>query len=332
MTVTDTLAHKYYLGIDIGGTKVAYGLFNAKKQLIAKSKTPTNIEQVAPRFFDSICDYARVFTNANQVDFDLIRGIGIGVPSFIHFDTGHIMKSGSIPLLQDFPAKEYLGQKFANQIPIVIDNDGNVGALAERRRGAGRDFEHFIFCLVSTGIGSGLIINREVFRGSYGLAGESGHMLVTPFEGDLVLPRGVCGCNNVGCLNSMCSGKMIVHHVKRWIEDGDKTILTDMVGKIGSISAEHIGEAYGQNDLLAIRAIEQMTDYIAIWLYNMYVSLNINCLVFSGGLLNMGDFFFEKMQEKFYQYISRDESVYFLKTQLDSDAGIIGAMELLFDN
>ena len=148
---------EHYLGIDVGGAKIAYGLFNGDKQLQAKLELPTNIDLTAPQFFDLILEQARSFAKANAVPFSSLQGIGIGVPSFLNFNTGHIVKTGSIPLLHDFPVRTYLQKKLEHQIPIVIDNDANTGTLAELRQGAGKKLEHFIFTLISTGIGSGLM-------------------------------------------------------------------------------------------------------------------------------------------------------------------------------
>jgi len=316
----------YYLGIDVGGTKIAYGLFDNGKNLIAKMKTPTNTSLNSEKFFDALCEEIDIFLKEHHINLEEVEGIGLGMPSFIYFEKGYILKTASIPNIHDFPLRDYLHKKLGDKVRIVIDNDGNIGALAEFRHGAGQGYEHMVFCLVSTGLGSSIIINKSLFRGTYGWAGESGHTLVKPFD----MNQFLCGCNNYGCFNSICSGKMILWHVKQWIENGEKTILTDMVGDIESINTEHIDKAYELGDAMALKAVEQMAEYMAIWLYNMYLILNINCFVFSGGLLAMGDKLFGRVKELFDQYNKSDYPVNFLTTKLGSDTGIIGAMELLF--
>jgi len=316
----------YYLGIDVGGTKIAYGLFDGNKKLLAKKRTPTDSGLSAGPFFDALCETIDLFLKEQGVPAGEVEGIGIGMPSFIYFDKGYIIKTASLPQIHDFPLRDYLHTKLGEKIRIVVDNDGNTGALAEFRHGAGRGYEHMLFCLVSTGIRSSIIINRSVFRGSYGWAGETGHTLIRSSDAADFL----CGCNNTGCFNSICSGKMILWHVKRWIENGEKTILTDLAGDAGSITTEHIDKAYDLRDAVALKAVEQMAGFMAIWLYNIYLTLNINCFVFSGGLLAMGDKLMGRVKELFDQYNKSDYPVYFFKTDLGSDTGIIGAMELLF--
>jgi glucokinase len=262
----------------------------------------------------------------NNVTFESVDGVGIGMPSFIHFDKGFVIKTASIPQIHDFSLRDYFREKWGDRVRIIIDNDGNTGALAEFRNGAGRGFEHMVFCLVSTGIGSSFIINKSLFRGTYGWAGESGHTLIKPYDpADIV-----CGCGNTSCLNSACSGKMIVNYIRKWIADGDETMMSELAGHVESINTEHLNRAYEMGDEMAVRAVEQMAQYMAIWLYNLYITLNINCFVFSGGLLAMGDKLFKRVKQLFEQYNKSDYPVYFYNTELGADTGIIGAMELLF--
>jgi len=316
----------YYLGIDVGGTKIAYGLFDKNKKLISKRRTPTNTALPANTFFDEVCDHAGQILGDNRIGFEEVEGIGVGMPSFIYFDKGFVVKTASIPEIHDFPVRDYLHGKWGENTRIVIDNDGNTGALAEFRHGAGRGYEHMVFCLVSTGIGSSIIINRSLFRGTYGWAGESGHTLMRPYEPSDIL----CGCGNTSCINSLCSGKMIVSYVRKWIAEGEKTVLPELAGDAASINTEHLSRAFDMGDDMAVRAVEQMAQYMAIWLYNLYLTLNINCFVFSGGLLAMGDKLFKRVRKLFDQYNKSEYPVHFYNTELGADTGIIGAMELLF--
>jgi glucokinase len=178
-----------------------------------------------------------------------------------------------------------------------------------------------------------MIINGKIFRGRYGWSGESGHMIVTPGEGL------ECGCGNRGCIMSWCSGSMIVKHINNWIAAGEKTCMTDMAGGAENITCFHLEEAYRQGDPLAIRAIEQMAAFLGLWTYNLYVTLNINCFVFGGGLLKMGRnlihgsntaSLLDRMKDIFDGYNKNDMPVYFKEAELGDDFGIIGAAELLF--
>jgi len=315
----------YLIGVDVGGTKIAYGLFDENKKLLAKRRRESDASLEPEAFFNNIIQDITQVLQDNQLTIDDVTGIGIGLPSYIDFAEGFILKTGSLPKLCNFPLGAYLKGVYHNNIKIVIDNDANSGAIAEYRHGVGSQFKHMVYCPMSTGISAGIIINGEIFRGSYGWAGESGHMLTTEQDRPLV-----CGCGNAGCFNSICSGKMIVHEIAHWIESGEKSSLPEMAGGIERITAEHINKAYELGDRLAIRAVDTMVHYMAIWLYNTYTLLNINCFVLSGGLLSMGDKLVGRIKKQFFDYNKNEYPVYFHEAILGGDSGIIGAMELLF--
>ncbi len=316
---------RFTVGIDVGGTKTAYGVYDSERNLVAKRRQPSNPELSAEAFFDGIAATVGELMAECGITEEDLRGIGIGLPSYIRFEDGYILKTSNLTNIKDFAAKDYLHDKLGRNLRIILDNDSHAGALAEHRHGAGRGFENMLYCPVSTGISSGIIIGGRLFRGRYGWSGESGHMIISPDDGVL------CGCGNRGCLMSWCSGSMIVRHIQNWIRAGETTVMTQLAGCAENISCETLDEAWTAGDALAKRAVEQMAKYMAIWVYNLYVTLNINCFVFGGGLLRMGDKLFGRMRELFDAYNQDDKHpVYFRHAELGDDFGIVGAAELLF--
>ncbi|MDL2233658.1 ROK family protein [Ruminococcaceae bacterium OttesenSCG-928-L11] len=314
---------QYTIGIDVGGTKIAYGLFDADKKLMATRRQRSNPDLEPAPFFDGIAAEIQDLCGEHGIAADALRGVGIGMPSFILFEEGYIVKTVNLTRLKDFPARAYLAEKLGGNVRVMLDNDAHTAALAEHRHGAGRGFSHMLYCPVSTGVSSGIVIDNRLFHGSYGWSGESGHMLLTPGEGV------ECGCGNRGCIMSWCSGSMIVKHIQNWIADGAETLMTKLAGSPEAITTLHISEAFAKGDGMAIRAVEQMTDTMAVWLYNLYVILNINCYVFGGGLLNMDVPLLEQTREKFDRYNRDERPVYFKTAELGEDFGIIGAAELV---
>jgi glucokinase len=319
------------IGIDVGGTKTAYGLLNDQREIVRRLSHPSDNTASPQEFFDTIAGNIKSLMAAADLKNENIRGVGIGMPSFILFEEGRLVKTSNLTKLHDFPARAYLMEKL-NGMRVLIDNDSHTGAIAEHRHGAGRGFDNMIYCPISTGISSGLIIGGKLFRGRYGWAGESGHMIVTPDDGV------ECGCGNRGCLMSWCSGSMIVKHIEKWIEGGEQSIIPSLANG-GKVTVFHLGNAYNAGDALARRAYEQMVKYLGLWIYNLYVTLNINCFVFGGGLLKLGrqlmnggkeTTILEDMKVVFDKYNKNDMPVYFKEAELEDDFGIIGAAELLF--
>ena len=311
------LEKDYVIGIDAGGTKVAYGLFNSVGAIVDRMQHPTDAEADGPTFSDQVTLNVKTLMTKHALTFERLAGIGIGMPSFILYDEGRILMTSVMTKIKDFPMREYLEARLPTR--IVLDNDSNAAAIAEFRHGAGRGARHMVYMSVSTGLGSGLIFDGKLFRGTYGWAGESGHMLATPNAGVL------CGCENSGCYMSYVSGKFIPVHVKAGLENGFQSDLLDP----DTVDGCMLLDAERQGDKLACHVIEQMAHYMAVCVYNIYQLLNINTFVFGGGLTNLGDTLFKRVYELFNEYNKIPLPVHFKMAELKADFGIIGASELL---
>lgn len=314
------MEQKYTLGIDAGGTKVAYGLFDAEGNLIYRTQHPSDVRADGPAFADRMLKNIEMILEKQEVGMEELEGIGVCMPSYILFDKGYIYLTSALPEIKDFAMREYMEERLPG-VKIVLDNDSNVAALAEYRKGAGRGTRHMVYMAVSTGIGSGLIIDGKLFRGSYGWAGESGHMLITPDEGL------ACGCGNRGCFMSYASGRYVPQRLKKRMEEGMESSMKEKA----ALSCEELLEAYQTGDRLAIEMVNSMAHYIAVCLYNIYQLLNINVFVFGGGLTNFGDILFGRIRKEFERYNKIDLPVEFRMAELKKDFGIIGASELVRD-
>ncbi len=318
---------KYCVGVDVGGTKVAYGLFDEDHTIVARSKHATRQDGTSEDILQSIVDGIFSLVESNGLDMADIDGVGLAFPSYIDFEKGRILCTSNICTLQNCDAKVFFEQKLG--VRVLLDNDCNVAAIAEHRFGAGRGAKHMLYCAVSTGIANGIIINNNLFRGSYGASGETGHMLITPDAGLM------CGCGNQGCFMSYSSGSMIVRHIRAWLEQGETSTMLEMAGgDPEAIDGRILEDAAKAGDRLANRAVDQMAYYLGVWTFNLYQAFNINLYVFGGGLSRMGDFLFDKVRHHFdrFNQSQKDMPVYFKYAELGSDFGIIGAEQLLFDN
>ena len=178
---------QFTIGIDVGGTKTAYGVFDKNKNLV-RSLTHKSDADCSPEiFFDRIAANVKELLAACEIQKENLLGIGLGMPSFILYDEGYIVKTSNLVRIKNFHARSYLSEKLGGA-RLILDNDARAAGMAEYRYGAGRGFDKMFFCPLSTGISSSLFINGKPFRGTYGWAGESGHMIATPGEGI------ECGC------------------------------------------------------------------------------------------------------------------------------------------
>lgn len=317
---------KYAIGVDVGGTKTAYGLFDPDHKLVARFQQPTVTCGSCEDICEAVARGIFVLLEQQQLTLGDLAGIGLAFPSFIDFKTGRIQCTSNICNLKDFAARDFFEKRLG--VRIVLDNDCHVAAIAEHRFGAGRGYEHMLYCAVSTGIASAIVINNQLFRGSYGAAGETGHMLITPDHGVF------CGCGNQGCFMSMTSGSMIIKHIQNWLAEGETSSMVGMAGgNPEAINGMILYTAARAGDPLALRAIDQMAYYLGVWVFNLYQAFNINCYVFGGGLVKMGDFLFDRVRQQFDRLnVSQSNlPVCFKFAELGNDFGIIGAEQLLFE-
>jgi glucokinase len=313
---------QFTIGIDVGGTKTAYGVFDGKMNVVRRLTHPSNTEYSPEDFFDLIAANVKDIMASCKLKNDDILGIGLGMPSFILYEEGYIIKTSNLVKIKDFPARSYLSQRLSS-VPVILDNDARAAGMAAYRFGAGRGFDKMLYCPLSTGISSALFIDGQPFRGTYGWAGESGHMIATPGEGI------ECGCGNRGCYMSWCSGSMIVQHIRNWIAAGEKTIMAEMAGGVEKIDSIILDKAVESGDAMAIKAISQMIHWLAVWFFNLYLSYNVNCFVIGGGLVNMGRKLLEPIRGAFDSYNHDEHPVYFKIAECGTDCGTLGAAELV---
>ncbi|WP_282709419.1 ROK family protein [Ligilactobacillus sp. Marseille-Q7487] len=160
---------QYYIGIDMGGTSIKYGLVDKKGKVSAKGsvKTAQSKDEILASLEQIVQDYQQ----ENE-----ILGIGISAPGVIKAD-GYMQTAGAIACLYGANLKEYLEQKF--KLPVTVENDANAAALAEGWFGAAKGCQNYLALVLGTGVGGGIIINGQIYRGANGHAGEFGWALMT---------------------------------------------------------------------------------------------------------------------------------------------------------
>ena len=317
--------NKLKLGIDVGGTKVAYGLLSEDNKIVYQYQTANDLEITPDEFTEKLCKEIHDTLEQSGHDLANLSGIAVAMPSYVDYDNGIVITSGSLYKLKNYSIGEQLKARFPNA-SIIIDNDTNVAALAEHKYGSGKGFHHMVYVALSTGIGTGFIINDALFRGNYGGAGESGHMIITANQGL------TDGCGNQGCFMSYASGSQIARHAVKAIEEGTQTLLTGMKDNLLDITSVDIAAAYKKGDALSTKLIEQSAYYAAMHIYNLFIAFNINCYVCGGGLTNMGDFYLEKIRTHVDSFNKQEnQKIYIKEATLKGTSGIIGCGVALDD-
>ena len=309
------------VGIDVGGTGIQVGVLDEQRNILAEGSIPTCTaipfsEQVA-----LITECVLGTVTGAGLNADQIESVGAGIPGIANTATGEIIKCPNmgwnhVPFRAEF--RKHL------DVPIFIDNDANVAALAESVAGVSSGTSSSVFITIGTGIGSGIIINGKIWNGFHGIGGELGHMIF-----DL---NGVpCTCGNHGCLERYCSATALIRMGREAVAlHPDSLILKSVGNDITKIEARTVIDAARENDPVAVEVYGRWIDQLAQAVAGVVNLIDPEVIVLGGGVSKAGDFLLDPLRREFRKYVLyNDQPLPDLRIAiLGSRAGIIGASML----
>lgn len=314
---------KVYIGVDIGGTKIAFGIFGEDFSLLSKHRFAFDNQKTPEYLMDKLAAEILQALESQGFGRENLLGIGIGAPGTPDMKEGKFLVCANASTLNGYPIGPHLEKALG--APAIIDNDANIAAICEHELGAGQGFEHMIYSTASTGIGGGLIFNGKIFRGSYNCAGEIGHTICTYKTGRKI------AYSNPGSVEGYAGGGNICAEIMEKIAAGEPTLMKELSDG-GKVTGQIIKQAYEQGDAMATWALDQIGEYLGLLYFNLYQILNVNCYVIGGGLTNFGEELFSRIEKTFYSFYfqcPKEYPVYFKQAKFSQDAGIYGAA-LLF--
>ena len=218
--------------------------------------------------------------------------------------------------------KQLIWEEF--DIPVFIDNDANVAALGEKWFGNAQGIDNFIYITLDLGIGAGIVINGEVYRGVDGVAGEFGHISIS-------LNDEKCQCGNYGCLENLASSLAIVPRAKKLMSSGKETILSQMVeGSVEDIGIEVIIEAARKKDELALEVLREASRYLGIGVANLVNLFNTKTIILGGPLAQAEEIFLKFVRKiamrRVYPVAAKGLKI--IAGRFDEDVYVVGAAAL----
>ena len=310
------------IGVDIGGTKVAGGVVNAAGEVIARTRRDTPHRSTSPDVVeDTIVSVVEELLADHA---DRVVAVGIGAAGFVAADRATVVFAPHLSWRHE-PLRDALSSRLA--LPIFVDNDANAAIWAEYRFGAGRGESHLVMVNLGTGIGGGLVLGGQVFRGRHGIAGEFGHMQV--------VPNGIrCECGNKGCWEQYASGNALVREARALWESGSPTVTDDlrsMVGRPEDLTGPLITEAARRGDWLARELLGEIGTWLGIGIADLAAALDPGTFVIGGGVSAAGDLLLEPARAAFRAQLTgrgyRPEAR-IVAAQLGNEAGVVGAADL----
>jgi len=246
-----------------------------------------------------------------------LAGVGIGVPGPVIADKGMVMAPPIMPGWDRYPIRATLENKWGTA--VTLNNDAELGALGEWAYGAGRGEKNLAFIKVGSGIGAGLIINKQIYGGTTGSAGEIGHLTVDE-NGPL------CACGNHGCLEAFAGGHAIASQAKNLVASGKRTLLSEY--DIDSITAHNVAEAARRGDLAAQEVLKRSGTFIGIAIAGLINLINPSTVIIGGGVAQVGDLLTGPIRQAVHERSLRasEHGVRITTAMLGRRSSLIGAL------
>ena len=274
-----TASQPVFIGIDLGGTTLKSSLVSPAGEIIHETRIDT--EQQDPiALIGQVVDAALALRQDKRAG-GRVGGIGIGIPGLVNRKTNRVEVMPNLPALSEIDITTELSRQTG--LPVILDNDANAAAYGELQVGAARGRKEVFFVTLGTGIGAGLIINGQIYRGAAGFAGEFGHVTIDP--------EGIeCACGNIGCLETIASGPNIVRRTReRLYRDRTSSLSRLAIPRDREFTAEDIAHAASEGDEMAQVMMERTGMFLGIALAAVINLLNVEMVVMGGGVMEAGD-------------------------------------------
>jgi len=275
--MSETNKENYVVGVDLGGTKILAGLFDSSLECVGTAKVSTKAQRGLDTVLSRIERCVKDAVDEADLSLKQVLGVGIGAPGAVDFETGTVLFAPNLEGWKEVPLKKELEKRLG--LPVFVENDGNIAVLGVHVAELKAKPHNVVGIFVGTGIGGGIIINNELFSGFNHTAGEIGHMII-----DINGPK--CGCGSRGCFEALASRTAIFQRIKAGIRDGEKTLLTEMLGEnLEDLRSGDLRKAIRRGDKFISKIIEQVAECIGIGVANLVNILAPEVVVLGGGVM-----------------------------------------------
>ena len=309
----------YTIGIDVGGTKVLGGVVDEAGTILATARKDTP-RQGGSALTHTIADTAKELMAQYEVS-----SVGVSAAGFVSSDRKTMLATPNIAdwngVDLDYELTQLIG------LPVVIENDANAAAWGEAKFGAGRNQDHMMMLTVGTGIGGGIVVNGNLYRGAFGIAAEFGHLRVVP-DGHL------CGCGARGCFEQYASGNALLRHAREAISASPeiaRNLLSRGDGTVAGLTGKAITDAAREGDPVALAAFNTTGQWLGAGIASLSVLLDPACVVIGGGVLDAGEILLKPTRESLERtmpFAGKHPYPTLIAAELGNEAGLVGVADL----
>jgi len=299
------------IGLDVGGTKIVGALVDLEGNILYRQ-----VSRSWPGHdgLENLVNLVRMLVGVPRSPKQKIKAIGIGVPGIVRNKEGVVVWAPSLGW-RELPLKRILEEKVG--IPTFVENDVNLHTLGEHWRGAGQGVQNLVCIFIGTGIGAGIIIGGELYRGANEAAGEVGYIL--PNEKYLGKRY-----DEFGCLEYLAAGIGIAQRARAAVREGKgEAILKLAGGNPEEVNAEHVFMAARNGDPFAQEIVTDVVKYLAIAVANVSCILNPEMIILGGGVVNSSDLLLEPIKKLVQGTVPVMPKI--VLSKLGAEAGVVGA-------
>jgi glucokinase-like ROK family protein len=312
------------VGVDVGQTHLAVGLCDLEAVILDSVREPLDLRRQTPEaVLDRVSALVRELSARAGVEREGLFGMAVGVPGPVDYAQRIPVSPPVMPGWDRFPVAAHLGERFG--CPVFLDNDVNVMALGERDRGAAQDADDFLFVKIGTGIGSGLVVRGELYRGAKGAAGDIGHI---GLDGDTT----PCNCGNRGCLEAVAGGAALRARAEE-AGRGASAFLAQRAAQGQALDAAALALGAAAGDEVCRTLLMDSARTVGKVLAKLVNLLNPSVIVVGGGVALAGERYLASIREVVYRRSTplATSALVVRKSALGEDCGVVGAAVLALD-
>jgi len=307
------------IGVDLGGTNLRTALLTTDGDILEFHKETTQASEGWEKVLHRIAANIARQQEAASARGMTVQVVGVGAPGVIQMNTGVVVKSPNFPDWNNLPLREKLESRL--HLPVFIENDANAAALGEQWRGAAKGIDSMILLTLGTGVGGGIVLNKKIWHGADGMAGEIGHLTLIP-DGRR------CSCGNNGCLEMYASARGIV---QSYHEAAGKSVPED---DLNAVTSEKVYLMAQAGDQTARRVMKEAGRMLGIALAGLINIFNPEMIVLGGRIKDAWPFFIDSTREEVLRraFLAPAQRAQIVPSLLGDDAGMVGAAAAALQN
>ena len=308
------------IGVDLGGTTVKAGVVSAEGKILYQNRFDSKADQpqavVLAQIEASVRDAMEHRNGAT------VGSVGLGSPGVVD-DNGVVKAPPNFADFDNVPLQAILANRF--NLPVRVENDANAAAIAESRFGSGRKFPNFLFVIWGTGVGGGIILNRAIYRGPSGGAGEIGHVCI-----DYKGPR--CNCGATGCVEAFVGQRYLSQRTAEKLKHHPSSRILEFAGgNPDKIEPVYISRAAQAGDALAKEILAEAGMLLGVAIGAVMNIMDLRISIIGGGISAAGDVVMDAVKKSVQEHVLKPlrPDIQILPAKLGNDAGILGAAGLV---